>query len=473
METVIKFGTDGWRGVIADDFTVANVKLATQAVCDWILASDDLPEKTLVVGYDRRAQSEVFAQAVAQVAAGNGLNVLLSHRECSSPVVSYAAFHFGAAAGLMITASHNPPKFNGLKIKANYGGSATPEVVKEIETALQSLLARGGEVKTGAAVVNTTDLETPFLAHCAKLVDLETIQAAGLRIVVDPMYGSGAGYLPRILQEAGVLGVTEIRSERNPFFGGINPEPIAQNMQPLFDAVVSNGADVGLCMDGDADRVGACDSKGRFVDCHRIFAVLLRHLVEHRKQSGLVVRTVSVTRAIDKLCALYNLPMVETPIGFKYIVEKILEGNVLIGGEESGGIGIKGHIPERDGVLMNLMILEAMAASGKRLEVLIDEIFAKVGPHEFHRNDLHVHAEQMPAIYAALKGFAGTEFAGAPLAHIERKDGTRLDFADGSWLLMRPSGTEPVVRVYAESTNQAPAQELVARGVEMLLSASA
>ena len=239
-------------------------------------------------------------------------------------------------------------------------------------------------------------------------------------------------------------------------------------MGALFAAVTASGADVGICLDGDADRVGACDSKGNFVDCHRIFSVLLKHLVEERGWTGGVVRTVSTTRALDKLTAKYNLPLTETPIGFKYICEKMLQEDILIGGEESGGIGVKNHLPERDGVLMGLLLLEAMAAKGKRLETLIDDVFALVGPHEYHRNDLHPPQEKMHAIISALQSFKETEFAGAPLERITRKDGTRLDFVDGSWLLLRPSGTEPVVRVYAEAPTQERAQELVARGVALV-----
>lgn len=468
----IKFGTDGWRGIIADDFTVDNVRLVTQAVCNWVRADcagarGAGPGGGLVVGYDRRAQSEVFAEAVARVAAANGLKVYLSDRECSSPVVSFATRYFGASAGIMITASHNPPRFNGLKIKANYGGSATPEVVAAIEAHLRQLLQSGQAPKTTDEAPDAMDLAAPYLAHCARFVNLPAIAESGFRVVVDPMHGAGAGYLTDILRDAGI-DVTEIRSERNPVFGGINPEPIAENMGALFSAVTEGRADVGLCLDGDADRIGACDSRGRFVDCHRIFAVLLRHLVEERGWRGGVVRTVSTTRALDKLCDRYGLPLTETPIGFKYICERMLAEDILIGGEESGGIGVQNHLPERDGVLMGMLLLEAMAARGKRLEDLIEEIFATVGPHEYTRRDLHPPQEKMHRIISVLQSLQPDAFAGAPLADIVRRDGTRLDFTDGSWLLLRPSGTEPVVRVYAEAATQERARELVARGVELV-----
>jgi phosphomannomutase/NDP-sugar pyrophosphorylase family protein len=462
----IKFGTDGWRGIIADDFTVDNVRLVAQAVCDWV-KSGTVPGNGIVVGYDRRAQSEVFAAAAARVVAGNGLRVLLSERECSSPVVSFACRFYGAAAGIMITASHNPPQFNGFKIKAHYGGSATPEMITDIEKHLRDLLMSNAPPQVADEVPPTTDLAKPYLAHLARFVDLERITAAGFKVVVDPMHGSGAGYLSSILGPAGI-DVTEIRSERNPVFGGINPEPIASNMQALFDTVTGAKADVGICLDGDADRVGACDSQGNFVDCHRIFSVLLRHLYEEKKWTGGVVRTVSTTRMLDKLCAQYGLPLTETPIGFKYICEKMLTDDILIGGEESGGIGVKNHLPERDGPLMGLLVLEAMAYRGKRLEELIEEVFAMAGRHEYTRNDLHPRPEKMHSIISMLQSFKEPTFAGANIAGIVRKDGTRLDFEDGSWLLLRPSGTEPVVRVYAEAGTQERAQELVANGVALV-----
>jgi phosphomannomutase len=325
----------------------------------------------------------------------------------------------------------------------------------------------GAAPKTTKAAIPTTDLAGPYLAHCGRFVDLERIARAGFKVVVDPMHGSGAGYLSGLLHTAGVS-VTEIRSERNPVFGGVNPEPIPGNMGALFEAVRSSGADVGICLDGDADRLGACDSQGRFVDCHRIFAVLLRHLYEEKGWRGGVVRTVSTTRALDKLTAIYGLPLTETPIGFKYICEKMLDEDILIGGEESGGIGVKNHLPERDGVLMGILLLDAMATKGKRLETLIEDIFALVGQHEYTRTDLHPPQEKMHLIISALASFKETEFAGGRLEKITRKDGTRLDFEDGSWLLLRPSGTEPVVRVYAEATTQDRARELVDKGVALV-----
>lgn len=464
----IKFGTDGWRGVIADDFTVAGVQMATQALCDLVKSGSEFaPGDTIIVGYDRRAQSEVFGPAAARIVAANGLNVILTDRAVSSPMVSWACVERKAAAGIMITASHNPPIFNGFKIKGYFGGSAIPEMVKELENALNALLTSGRAPALTSDTPPLTDLTPGYLDHCRRFVDADRIKTGGFKVVVDPMYGSGAGFLSGILREWGVE-VIEIRSERNPFFGGVNPEPIDKNMQALFDAVREHKADVGLCMDGDADRIGACDSHGNYVDCHRLIAILLRHLVEQKQETGKVVRTVSVTRAIDKLCAHYHLDMIEVPIGFKNIADLMLKEDILIGGEESGGIGVKGNIPERDGILMALLILEAMAFAGKRLEDLVEDVFAITGRYEFARRDLHLKLEKMPAVLALVKGYEASEFGGSAISHIEKKDGTRLDFANGSWLLLRPSGTEPVVRVYAEGSTQELAQSLVAQGVALL-----
>ncbi|MDX1933350.1 MAG: phosphoglucomutase/phosphomannomutase family protein [Capsulimonadales bacterium] len=468
QEVTFKFGTDGWRGIIADDFTVRGVEFVTQAVCDLVLSgSEKTPGTGIVVGYDRRAQSEVFGAAAARVVAANGIPVYLTETACTSPMVSFACVDRKAAAGIMITASHNPPQFNGFKIKGYFGGSAIPEMVREIETSLAELLRSGREPRRSGVAPAPVDLSSRFLEHCRDFVDAAAIRNAGFKVIVDPMHGSGAGYLTGILRDWGV-DVTEIRGERNPYFGGVNPEPIDRNMEALFEAVRVAGADVGICMDGDADRIGACDSQGRYVDCHRLIAILLRHLVERKQQRGTVIRTVSVSRMIDKLCAHYDLVMREVPIGFKNIADIMLREDVLIGGEESGGIGIKGHIPERDGILMGLVILEAMAVSGKRLEELLAEVFDLTGAHEFARTDLHLKAERMPAVLSLVRGLEAGEFAGAAVRDVFKLDGSRLDFTDGSWLLLRPSGTEPVVRVYAEAATMERARQLVDEGVSLL-----
>jgi phosphomannomutase len=380
-----------------------------------------------------------------------------------------------ARGGIMVTASHNPPSFNGLKVKAYYGGSASPAIISDIEAHLHRLIGSGAipEAAAGAReTVEHKDFRPQYLGHLATLVDLNAIKKSGYKAVIDPMHGSGAGYLTWILEQGGCENITEIRGDRNPYFGGINPEPIIQNMTALSDAVTKTGADVGISLDGDADRVGAVDSTGKFVDCHRIFSVLLKHLVEHRGWSGGVVKTVSTTQMIDKLAKKYGLPLYETPIGFKHICDLMLQEDIMIGGEESGGIGVKHHIPERDGVLMGLLILEAMAMAGKNLEELVAEIMAETGVHEYGRVDMHPAAQNMHKIISTLQSISPDAIAGLKTDNISRKDGTKINFGDGSWLLLRPSGTEPVVRVYSESHSEQQVADLLEAGIAIVNSAA-
>ena len=464
----IRFGTDGWRGILADDVTTENVRLLTQALCDWV-RSDSVPGEGIVIGYDTRAQSEIFARAAAEVVAANGLRARLSHEVCPSPTVSFACRFFGAAAGIVITASHNPAIFSGMKVKAHYGGPASPAMTTRIEEKLRELLMSDGIPRTEGGTVELTDLATPYLAHCARFVDLSALQQAGT-VVVDALHGAAAGYLSRLLMPVGVE-IQEIRAERNPFFGGVTPDPTPENLEALFLAVPAAQAALGLALDGDGDRLGACDASGAFVDAHKLFALLLRHLVGTRGGRGGVVRTVSTTRMVDKLCTSYSLPLTETPIGFKFLAEKMLAGNILIAGEESGGFGVAGHLPERDAVLSALLVLEAMALSGKSLAELLTQLTEEVGPHEYIRINLRPTPAQMHRIHTALQSFKAISFAGAQIAAIRRRDGTRLDFEDGSWLLLRPSGTEPLVRVYAEAATRARARELTEAGVEFIVTA--
>ncbi len=467
----IKFGTDGWRGIIADDFTGANVRLVAQAVVNYFKRDDVPGEPTIFIGYDNRSQSEYFALEAAKVAAASGLHAVLSDGSCSSPSISFNSHKSNAKGGIMITASHNPPQFNGLKIKMGFGGSALPSVVAEVEKELQALFDAGTlsvDVPADAAdKVEKRDLRPAYFDGLRGMVDLDLIAKAGYKIVADPMHGSGSGYLSDILRGAGV-GITEICKDRNPVFGGLNPEPIMQNLGPLKDAVLAENADVGLAIDGDADRVGAMDADGAFVDSHRIFALTLRHLYEDKGLRGSVVKTVSTTKLIDKLCAKYGLTLHVVPIGFKNICEWMLKEDVLIGGEESGGIGVQGYIPERDGPLMSLLLLETMATRKKRLEEQIAELMAEFGPHEYQRVDLHPEPSKMPAVVQSLKEDNPTEIAGKAVTNIDRMDGTKFEFADESWLLLRASGTEPVVRVYAEASSPEKVQGLIDAGLGLV-----
>ena len=451
----ISFGTDGWRGVIDEDFSEGNVRLVARAVAEYLHAAK--PEgHGVLVGYDNRAKSEVFARVAAEELAQCGLPTVLSATSLSSPALSYAVYHRAAQGGVMITASHNPPQFNGFKFKANYGGSALPEITEQIEEHLQRVLAGESMGAYPPAELRTENLTAEYLQHLKTLVDSPRILDTGWKVVTDAMHGSGAGYL-RTLLEGGRTQVLAIRENRDTQFGGVNPEPIAPNLSVLMETVVREGADIGIALDGDADRVGAVDEKGNFVDSHRIFAITLYHLMQRRGWRGRVVKTISTTNMIDALCERFGLALTVTPIGFKYICENMLKGDVLIGGEESGGIGIQHHIPERDGVLMGLMLLEAMTLGGKRLSELVQEVFDLVGEHHYNRIDLHLEREEMPAARQRVAQTQAHEIAGLSAKAIDRMDGTKFLFENGAWLLLRASGTEPVVRVYAE----APTPELV------------
>ena len=361
----------------------------------------------------------------------------------------------------MITASHNPPQFNGLKIKMGYGGSALPSDVDEIVKELNALYDKGQlqwmSPPTPRRKSRRATCAPPISTDCAAWWTWRRSPAAHFHVVADPMHGSGSGYLSDILRGAGVE-IEEICRDRNPVFGGINPEPITQNLGPLKDAVLASAPMSAWPIDGDADRVGAMDADGNFVDSHRIFALVLRHLYEDKGLRGSVVKTVSTTTLIDKLCAKYGLTLHVVPIGFKNICEWMLKEDVLIGGEESGGIGVQGFIPERDGPLMSLLLLETMATRKKRLEEQIAELMAEFGPHEYQRVDLHPEPSKMPAVIQSLKEDNPTEIAGLPVKSIDRTDGTKFLFDNDAWLLLRASGTEPVVRVYAESSSQEKVQ---------------
>jgi phosphomannomutase len=440
----IKFGTDGWRGVIADDFTFANVERVATAMAAYVKAEGE-PERGLIVGYDTRFISAEAADLVAQVVAGAGIPVTLADQPTPTPAVSYAVVARKTAGGIMVTASHNPYKWNGLKFKAPYGGSAAPSIMRRIEEHLDE--SEPSRRKRGIAV---DDLITPYLSRLGELVHLERIASSGRRLVIDPMYGAGRGVIARLFQPAGIA-FCEIHGEHNPLFPGLNPEPIEPHVGDLRRAVTDGGYDAGLATDGDADRLGAIDRAGGFIDSHKIFCILLKHLVEDLGLGGEVVKTFSTTRMVDKMAAKYSLPVHLTPIGFKYICELMLTHDVLIGGEESGGIGIKGHLPERDGLLNSLLLAEVMADRGKTLGELVEELSAEFGPHEYGRVDLEVRREAMARLLARVKHHTFKKVAGSLITGTESLDGFKMSFGDEAWLLVRPSGTENMLRLYAEA----------------------
>ena len=470
----IQFGTDGWRAVISDTFTFANLRLVAQAIADFVREESEVETPEVVVGFDTRFLSDRYAAEVARVMAGNGIVAHLTRADAPTPAVSYAVVHKEATAGVMITASHNPPRYNGLKLKAAFGGSALPEQARRVE----AFLARNQEMARGPNVmdyqraldlglIRRFDPAWPYYEHLTHLVDLDVISAGELRVITDAMYGSARKCIADMLARTRCR-VREIRGEMNPGFGGIHPEPIARYLSALSAAIRADQADLGLATDGDGDRIGAVDAQGQFVDPHHIFVLVLQHLVENRGWRGTVVRSVSTTRMVDRMAARYGLPLVETPVGFNHIADRMLNDDVLIGGEESGGFSIKGHIPEGDGVLMGLLILEAVAAAGVPLHELVAQIQATVGPAHYARRDLRLrHPVSKPEMVARLTQDAPSTLAGQTVSKIQTTDGVKYLLADDSWLLIRPSGTEPVLRVYAEAREPEMVEALLAYGEEV------
>lgn len=456
----IKFGTDGWRGVIAEDFTFANVRRVASAVAQYIRA-EGKPARGLVIGYDTRFLSAEFAGAAAEVVAATGIPVVLADRATPTPAVSFAVVERKAAGAIMITASHNPCRWNGVKFKAPYGGSAAPAIVQRIETYLQKpkeLPPRSRPRR--AAQVKTADLVGPYLARLKSLVQLDRIRDSGRRFAIDPMYGAGQGCLARLFEEAGVA-FREIHGTHDPLFPGLNPEPIEPHVAGLRRAVVEGKFDAGFATDGDADRLGAIDRDGTFIDSHKIFSILLAHLAGDLKLRGEVVKTFSTTQMVDKLAAKYGLRLHVTPIGFKYICELMLARDVLIGGEESGGIGVKGHLPERDGILNSLLLAEVVAERNRTLGELVQELQDEFGPHHYGRVDLEIERAVAQRAVKKAAGFKDKRIGGLRVTAVDDMDGVKMLFGDKAWLLVRASGTENLLRLYAEAPSPGQVKTLL------------
>lgn len=471
----IRFGTDGWRAVIADTFTFENLRLIAQAVADSVNrqhTGNQPPE--VVIGYDTRFLSDRFAAEVARVLAGNGIIAWLTRTDAPTPVISYNVKVKNAAAGIIITASHNPPRYNGFKLKASYGGSATAEqcLLVEEELIRMEREARGPnlmdyERALDSGLIRKFDPAWVYYEHLGTLIDLDKISQRELNIVADSMWGAGRGAFMSILSRSRCH-VSEIRGVLNPGFGGIHPEPIPRYLTDLVAAVQRSQADVGLATDGDADRIGAVDSLGNFIDPHTIFALSLRHLVERKKQRGDVVKTVSTTFMVNNLCEKYGLKLHETPVGFNHIADLMMNNDVLIGGEESGGIGIRGHIPEGDGILMGLLLLEIMAETQAPLHEIIADLQTNFGPAYYDRIDVTLkHQTPKKQMVNMLVDAAPKEVGGERIMRVDTMDGVKFYLADQSWLLIRPSGTEPVLRIYAEARSPEGVQTLLKLGSEL------
>jgi len=469
----IKFGTDGWRGIIAEDFTFDNVRICAQAVAEYLKKSR-LDKRGLVIGYDTRFASEDFAAAAAEVLAGNDIKVHLCLKPAPTPVVSFAVPATKSAGAIIITASHNPGAWNGFKYKSQDGASAPEEVTSRIEENIASLTRRGVSVRRLALdkalkkwIVDYMDPSLVYFERLSRFVDMEKLRRQRLNIIVDPMYGAGIGYFKALL-EGGNVKIAEINAERNPSFPGINPEPIAKNLTKLSRLVVARKADVGLATDGDADRIGIVDEKGQFLTQHQVFALLCLYLLEVRGERGAMVRTLTSTMMLSRLGKLFDVPVYETPVGFKYVAPLMMKKNAIIGGEESGGYGFRGHVPERDAILAGLYFLDFMARTKKTPSQLLDYLYSKVGPHYYDRRDFHISAAKRQAIVHRLSSSPPATLAGSRVTKIDTTDGFRFFLGDESWLLVRFSGTEPLVRIYAEAESLERANQLLDEGKELI-----
>lgn len=457
-QTVIKFGTDGWRAKIAEDFTFANVALVAQAFVKY-LKDNGLDKAGIAVGFDNRFQSEHFAKCAAEIVSGAGIKTHLSQYALPSPALSYAVKSLGLSAGIMITASHNPADWNGFKIKEAFGGSAYPQTTKAVEACLSDKLA----ISPSSSNIAPLDIRPAYLKKISSLVDMDKIRSAKLKIVIDPMYGSGLGFFDGL-----DLNVVEIRNKRDPLFGGINPEPLPINlvdsMSFVKDLSLKYPKELTTCivLDGDADRIAGIDATGQFINTHNIFTLLLRHLVVNRKLSGNIVKTFNLSNLIDILAKKLERKLKVTPIGFKYIAEQMLSSDVLLGGEESGGMGIKGFIPERDGLLAGLHLLELMAYEKQTLGQILQGIMQEHGFFYYDRSD--IHTDQAMNIVNKLKQDPPKTFANKKITKVETLDGLKFNFEDQAWILFRASGTEPLLRVYAEGRSQQDVSTLLGAG---------
>ena len=466
---MIKFGTDGWRGIIADDFTYANLRYVALASADYVKEiSGGQTNPSAVIGYDGRFMSREFAEETAKVLASQGIVVNLSDNISSTPQVSFNTRQKKAELGFVITASHNPANYNGFKVKGSFGGPATPSQIARLEEILQKRMTDGFEFNLDSVdhyeekgLIKYFDAKDTYIRHIKKRLDMDAIRAADFKVIFDPMHGAGMGMLEGLIDK-----VFELHSEWNPGFGDIDhPEPIESCLGDLITTIKSGEFDFGLATDGDADRLGTVDGEGNFVDSHKIFMILLRYLYEVKGKRGDVVKTVSLTSMVDMYCEDKGITLHETPVGFKYTAELMIDKNVLIGGEESGGLGTSLHIPERDGIFNGLLLLEAMAVTGKSLKELCDDLDEQFGPHRYHRIDKKMTQEEKDTILNAAYKIP-SKIGRFEVERVDTKDGIKFYF-NHAWLLIRASGTEPLLRFYAEAESMTVVNELLHEAMDL------
>jgi phosphomannomutase len=456
----IVFGTDGWRAIIADQYTFENLERVTRATADWLRATYGR-DAAVVIGHDTRFMGREFSEHVASVFAEEGIRSTVSDDFTTTPAISWATAAYGAQAGIVITASHNPPQYNGFKIKAHFGGPASPEMIADVESRIPD--SGSARVRTLAdsragGFVTTRQITADYMGVLSERIDLDGIRRSGIRVAHDAMYGAGQGVIAGLLGEDRVV---QLHATRNPGFMGRAPEPIESNLKELAATVVAEGCGVGIAIDGDADRVGMFDEQGGYVNSHLLLALLVKYLHEERGLNGSIVKTFSTTHMLDRMGDAYDLPVETTRIGFKYIASKIVDGDVLVGGEESGGMAVKGHIPERDGIYIGLLVTEMLVRRSKPLSALVQELYDQFGPHYTYRFDAHTTEEAKQGILRRLAEEGGLDtIGGAAVRDFQTLDGFK-HIVDGGWLLVRPSGTEPVLRIYSEAKSAAAATELV------------
>jgi phosphomannomutase len=462
----IKFGTDGWRAIIAEDFTFANVARVAQATADyWRINPPAGTSTRVIIGFDRRFLSDRFARLAAEVLAANGFHVVLTPEPTSTPAVSLAVHTQHAAGGIMITASHNPPIFNGFKLKAHFGGSADESLCHGVEQLLDANPVQRIPLEQGVAQrrIQVRSLRASHLAAIKRLVDFPRISRSKVRFAHDALFGVGAGCFDELLAGTGCH-ITTLNGEHNPLFGGLNPEPVPQNYARSAAYLRRHPHDLCLVTDGDADRVGGMDGRGRPLSTHQLICLLLHHFVANRHQTGRVIKALTTTSMVDRMCAEHGLDLVETPVGFKYVCHEMRKGNVLLGFEESGGIGFPGHIPERDGLLAGLMLLELLATEQTGVNRLIARLERRYGTHRYARHDISFPLEKRPNLMDYCARQPPNRLLRSPVVEVKTFDGVKYVAANGSWLMLRGSGTEPVLRIYAEADSDAGARRLLRLG---------
>lgn len=467
----IKFGTSGWRAILGEDFTFRHARIVCQAIAQ-VLRQEKIAQRGVIVGHDARFMGEHFARAAAEVFAAHGIPVLLCDRETPTPTISYHILHHELAGGINISASHNPPEWNGIKFTPSWGGPALPETTQAIEQRILPLM-HGEHVKwlpfekaKQDGLVRMFDPRPDYLAELEKHVDIEAIRQGELRIVMDPLYGTSRGYLDDFLRKAGAK-MAILHYWRDPYFGGLRPEPTPKTTVELQDTVKSEQAHLGLATDGDADRFGIIDQNGEFVEANQVLPLMVDYLASTRQWHGSVARSVATTHQIDRVAALHGLATQETPVGFKYLGELLAKGEVMMGGEESAGMSITGHVPEKDGILACLLVAEMVARTGKGIKELQADLDNRVGPLYNKREDVTL-TDSMQENLTKVQQDPPETFAGQSIQEVNRLDGCKLHMEDGSWFLFRPSGTEPLVRCYGEASSQQRLHDLMVAGRQIL-----